>query len=137
MNIDGIENGYVLDHIQPGKSSEISRLLGLDALDCPVAMIKNAHSAKMGRKDIIKIDTSRELNLELVGFASPGATVNVIRGGVRVQKYAAPMPERLENVVFCRNSRCITSAERGLKQIFVLTDPVRREYRCLYCESKM
>lgn len=136
MNIDSIKNGIVIDHITAGRGMEIYRLLNLDALDCSVAIIKNGHSAKMGKKDIIKIDADIELNMDLLGYIDPGVTINIIRGGELVEKRRATLPARLENVLFCKNPRCITTTEQELPHIFTLTDADARVYRCIYCETK-
>ena len=136
MNIDSILNGYVIDHIHAGRSMEIYHYLGLDALDCSVAIIKNAKSQHMGKKDIIKIDQEIPLDLDLLGYIDPGITVNIIRDGKLVEKKKPDMPERVVNVMRCKNPRCITQMERELDQIFVLTDREKQVYRCLYCEAK-
>lgn len=136
MNIDSIQNGIVLDHIQAGASMEIYRLLGLDKLDCSVAIIKNVKSNKQGRKDIIKIDEPIELDLEALGYVDPDITVNVIRDGVRVEKKNLQLPKRLKNILRCKNPRCITTVEAQLPSEFLLSDPDRRTYRCAYCESE-
>ena len=136
MNIDSIHNGIVLDHIKAGKAMEIYRFLGLDALDCSVAIIKNAPSKKQGRKDIIKIDADIPVNLDVIGYVDPGVTVNIIQGGVLVEKKRIDMPETLTNVIFCKNPRCITSVEQELPHIFKLSDRKNKVYRCLYCETK-
>ena len=136
MNIDSIKNGLIIDHIRSGGAMRIYDLLGLGSLDCTVAIIKNAQSGKMGRKDIIKIDTVTDIDLDVLGYVDPGITVNVIRGGELVEKKNLTLPERLENVLRCKNPRCITSVEPGLKQVFFLSDRERKTYRCLYCEAK-
>ena len=136
MNIDSIKNGLVIDHIRSGGAMRIYDLLGLGSLDCTVAIIKNAQSGKMGRKDIIKIDTVTDIDLDVLGYVDPGITVNVIRGGELVEKKNLTLPERLENVLRCKNPRCISSVEPGLKQVFFLSDRERKTYRCLYCEAK-
>lgn len=136
MNIDSIQNGIVLDHIQAGASMEIYRLLGLDKLDCSVAIIKNVKSNKQGRKDIIKIDEPIELDLEVLGYVDPNITVNMIRDGVRVEKKNLKLPRRLKNILRCKNPRCITTAEPQLPAEFLLCDPEKRIYRCAYCESE-
>ena len=136
MNIDSIKNGLVIDHIRSGGAMRIYDLLGLGSLDCTVAIIKNAQSGKMGRKDIIKIDTVTDIDLDVLGYVDPSITVNVIRGGELVEKKNLTLPERLENVLRCKNPRCITSVEPGLKQVFFLSDRERKTYRCLYCEAK-
>ena len=136
MNIDSIHNGIVLDHIQAGKAMEIYRFLGLDALDCSVAIIKNAPSKKQGRKDIIKIDSEMSLDLNILGFIDPQITVNVIKDGELVEKKHLRLPQQIKDVLKCKNPRCITSVEQELPHIFVLTDPKNAVYRCLYCETK-
>ena len=136
MNIDSIHNGIVLDHIKAGKSMEIYKFLNLDALTCSVAIIKNVNSRKMGKKDIIKIDTDLDVDLDLLGFIDPDITVNIIRDGVRVEKKHLTLPERVQGPLRCKNPRCITSIEQELEQIFVLTDPENKVYRCKYCETK-
>ena len=136
MNIDSIKNGYVIDHIKAGKGMEIYNLLQLDLLDCPVAIIKNANSSKMGKKDIIKIDALIELNMDILGYVSPDATVDVIKDEKLVEKKKMSLPEKLTDVIFCKNPRCITTTEQELPHIFHLTDKDECEYRCAYCESK-
>ena len=136
MNIDSIHTGYVIDHIEAGKAMLLYSMLGLDTLDCPVALIKNAPSRKMGRKDIIKIDEAIDLDLNVLGYVDPGVTVDVIRDGVLVEKKSIALPSELKNILFCKNPRCITSTEQELPHIFRLTDPEKRVYRCIYCETK-
>ena len=136
MIIDSIQNGIVIDHISAGKAMELYRILGLDKLDCTVAILKNVTSGKLGRKDIIKIDRILDLDWDVIGYIDPGITVNIIRDGVRVEKRQLRLPERITNVIRCKNPRCITSVEQELPQIFTLTDPETRTYRCLYCETK-
>ena len=136
MNIDSIQNGIVIDHITAGRGMKLYELLGLEKLDCSVAIIKNVHSLKQGKKDIIKIDADIPVNLDVIGYVDPGVTVNVIRDGVLVEKKRIDMPETLVNVIFCKNLRCITSCEQELKHIFKLTDRKNKVYRCLYCETK-
>lgn len=136
MNIDSIINGIVLDHITAGKSMEIYRLLGLEALDCSVAIIKNVHSNRMGKKDIIKIDQVLDMDLNVLGYVDPDITVNIIRDGKTVEKKHVELPQRITGVLKCRNPRCITSTEQELPQIFELRDREHGVYRCLYCEAK-
>ena len=136
MNIDSIQNGIVIDHITAGRGMKLYELLGLEKLDCSVAIIKNVHSQKQGKKDIIKIDADIPVNLDVIGYVDPGVTVNIIHGGVLVEKKRIDMPETLTNVIFCKNPRCITSCEQELKHVFVLTDRRHKVYRCLYCETK-
>ncbi len=137
MNIDSIQNGIVIDHITAGKSMEIYRLLELDKLGCMVAIITNATSQKMGSKDIIKIDDTIELDTEVLGYVDPNITVAIIQNGEIVEKRKLELPRELEGVLRCRNPRCICSTEQELKQIFRLTNPAKREYRCIYCETKV
>ena len=136
MNIDSIQNGIVIDHITAGRGMKLYELLHLEQLDCSVAIIKNVHSEKQGRKDIIKIDADIPVNLDVIGYVDPGVTVNVIRDGVLTEKRRIEMPEMLTNVIFCKNPRCITSCEQELRHVFKLTDRKNKVYRCLYCETK-
>ena len=136
MHIDSIRNGIVLDHIKAGKAMEIYRLLGLDGLDCSVAIIKNAPSKKQGKKDIIKIDSEMDLDLNMLGFIDPQIAVNVIKDGVLVEKKHLTLPRQIRDVLKCKNPRCITSVEQELPHIFALTDEKRAIYRCIYCETK-
>lgn len=136
MNIDAIKNGIVIDHIKAGKAMDIYSLLKLDALECSVAIIKNAASEKMGRKDIIKIDSLLDIDLDALGYIDPNASVNVIKDGVLVEKRHPSIPERLVNVLKCENPRCITSVERDIQHVFKLTDKENHVYRCVYCESR-
>ncbi len=136
MNIDSIKNGIVIDHITAGKGMEIYKLLGLDSLDCSVALIKNVASRKMGKKDIIKIDSDFDVDTDILGFVDPDVTVNIIKDGKTAEKKTIGLPERLTNVLVCKNPRCISVTEQELPQIFKLTDRERRVYRCLYCETK-
>lgn len=136
MKIEEIKNGIVIDHITAGKGEELYKLLGLDKLEIPVAIMKNMNSAKMGKKDIIKIDGDVKLSTDIIGYIDPGATVNIIKEGKTTDKYGVSLPRELKNVISCKNPRCITSCEQELDQIFKLTDEEAREYRCLYCESK-
>ena len=136
MNIDSIKNGYVIDHIKAGMAMEIYRVLKLGKLDCPVAIIKNAASDKMGKKDIIKIDAIIDLDLNALGYIDPDITVNYIKDGALVEKKHLELPERITNVIKCKNPRCITSCEQELDHVFKLADRENRVYRCIYCESK-
>ncbi len=135
MNIDSIQNGIIIDHITAGKGMEIYGLLDLGKLDCMVAVINNAHSVKMGRKDIIKIDSNIELDTDVLGYVDPNITVTIIRDSQIVEKKHLSLPEELEGVLHCRNPRCICSVEQELPQIFRLADREKRTYRCIYCES--
>ena len=136
MNIDSIQNGVVLDHIQAGKSMEIYKHLHLDQLDCSVAIIKNARSGHMERKDIIKIDSPVELDLDVLGYIDPNITVNIIRDGKLVEKKHLELPEKLVNILRCKNPRCITVSEPQLDAIFKLSNRSRHIYRCAYCDTE-
>lgn len=135
LNIDSIQNGIVIDHIQAGKGMRIYELLELDKLDCCVALIKNARSSKLGRKDIIKIEGELSINFDVLGFIDNNITVCTIKNGELVKKENIVLPRRIKNVVKCKNPRCITSTEENLDQIFVLCDEKAHRYRCLYCEQ--
>lgn len=136
MNIDSIRNGIVIDHITAGSGMKLYDLLGLDKLDCSVAIIKNVTSGKMGKKDIIKIDADIPVDLDVIGFVDPGATVNIIKNGELVRKLSIDLPEMLYDVIKCKNPRCITSVEQEIRHIFKLTDKEKKIYRCIYCETK-
>ena len=136
MTVDTIKNGIVIDHITAGLGMKIYSLLKLDDLDCQVALIKNAPSKVMGKKDIIKIDAAIDLKTDVLGYVDPDVTVNIIKDGNIIEKKQIALPEKLENVIKCRNPRCITTTEQELPQVFKLTDKENRVYRCLYCETK-
>ena len=136
MIIDSIQNGIVIDHITAGKSMELYQILGLDQLDCSVALLKNVVSSKLGRKDIIKIDRIIDIDLDAIGYVDPGITVNIIKGGELAKRTHIDLPEEITNVIHCKNPRCITTTEQELPHVFKLTDREKRVYRCIYCESK-
>ena len=136
MNVDSIRNGVVIDHITPGRGMQIYRFLGLDKLTCPIALITNAASRRMGAKDIIKVDIDLPLELDALGYIDPDVTVNIIEDGVLTRKYHPGLPLELVNIVKCKNPRCITTTEQELAHIFRLTDEKKRVYRCIYCESE-
>ena len=136
MIIGQIKDGIVLDHITAGNGMTIYNLLGLSNLDCQVALIQNAESVKMGRKDIIKVDKVIDINVEALGYVDPGVTVNIIRDGKLAKRQSIDIPERIKNVIKCKNPRCITTVEQELDHIFELADRENRVYRCMYCESK-
>ncbi len=136
MNIESIKNGIVIDHIKPGKSMDIYRLLRLESLDCSVALIKNVPSRRMGKKDIVKIDCDLEFDYDVIGYIDSGVTVNVIKDGIIIEKRSAELPMKLTNVIFCKNPRCISQTEQELPHVFTLTDKENGVYRCLYCETK-
>ena len=136
MNIDSIRRGIVLDHIKAGRSMDIYRHLHLDELECSVAIIKNVKSQAMSRKDIIKIDEAIDIDLNVLGYIDPGITVNIIDDGHIVEKKHLELPQRLVNVVKCKNPRCITSVEESLDHVFRLVDDKRRVYRCIYCDAE-
>lgn len=137
LNVGRLNEGFVLDHIEAGKSMSIYHDLKLDKLDCCVAIIKNARSNVMGVKDIIKVECDIEtLDLDILGFIDCDITVNIIKDGEIVEKKELSLPETIENVIKCKNPRCITSIEQELKHVFVLTDKEKKIYRCKYCEEK-
>ena len=137
MNVDEIKNGFVIDHIKAGKGMDIYHFLGLEHIDCPIAIIKNAPSRRLGKKDIIKVDTTNaQIDLSALGYIDPDVTVNVIKDGENVRKYHPELPLEIAKIVKCKNPRCITSTEQELSHVFKLTDPETRTYRCIYCESK-
>lgn len=136
MNIDSIQNGIVIDHIAAGRGMQLYHLLHLDQLECSVAIIKNVHSKKMGRKDIIKVDAAIDVDIDAIGYVDPNATVNIIRDGKLVEKRDICLPEQLVNVIRCKNPRCISTTEQELPQVFMLTDRKKGVYRCRYCETK-
>ena len=136
MNIDSIKRGIVLDHIKAGRSMDIYKHLHLDELECSVAIIKNVKSDAMGRKDIIKIDEDITIDLDVLGYIDPGITVNVIDNGEIVEKKHLELPQKLVNVIRCKNPRCITSVEPGLDQVFRLAYADKRVYRCMYCDAE-
>ncbi|MGI5978379.1 MAG: aspartate carbamoyltransferase regulatory subunit [Oscillospiraceae bacterium] len=135
MTIDSIKNGIVLDHIEAGKSMDIYNILDLSKLDCQVAIIKNAVSKKEGHKDIIKIDSIIDINLDVLGYIDPGITVNIVKDGQIVEKRHLSLPDEVQDVLKCKNPRCITSVEQDLPHIFHLTDRENGVYRCIYCEA--
>ena len=137
MKIGHIENGIVLDHITAGNGMNIYNVLNLGKLDCAVALIKNAESPKMGKKDIIKISTLLDIDLDVLGYLDPGITVNVIRDGEVAEQRTLELPQRVVGVIKCKNPRCITSVEREIVHEAKLTDHVKKIYRCIYCEQKV
>ena len=137
LNVGRIEEGFVLDHIKAGKSMMIYHDLKLDKMDCCVAIIKNARSEKMGRKDIIKIECPIDsIDLDILGFIDHTITVNIVKDGSIVEKKELTLPKEIRNVIKCKNPRCITSVEQELDHVFILADPEKEVYRCQYCEEK-
>ncbi len=137
LNVGKIEEGFVLDHIQAGKSMSIYEHLGLDKMDCTVAIIKNARSKVMGKKDILKVECDiNTLDLDVLAFIDHNITINVIKAGEIVEKRVLSLPKEVKNVIRCHNPRCITSIEQGLPHVFILADEATETYRCKYCEEK-
>ena len=137
LNVGRISEGFVLDHIQAGRSMDIYKYLHLDKLDCCVAIIKNAKSSKMGKKDIMKIECPIDfMDLDILGFIDHNITVNIVQDEKVVDKKCLRLPNEIRNVIKCKNPRCITSIEQELDHVFVLTDPENEIYRCKYCEQK-
>ena len=137
MNIDSIKNGYVIDHISAGHAMKIYDYLKLGDLDCSVAMIMNARSTKLGKKDIIKIDQKVKIDFDVLGYIDPNITINVIENDKKVKKFHPELKNELIDIVKCKNPRCITSVERGLKHICILKDKENAKYRCKYCDSEV
>ena len=137
MNIDGVSTGIVLDHIQAGRSMEIYEYLGLDKLQSCVAVIQNVRSGKYGKKDIIKIDEIIDLNLDVLGYFDPNITVNYIRDGKLLEKKHLALPDKLTDVIRCKNPRCITSCEQEIPHEFVLVDRAKKIYKCVYCDTQV
>jgi aspartate carbamoyltransferase regulatory subunit len=135
LKIDSVEKGLVLDHIQAGKAMEIYKYLNLDKMDCSVAIIKNAKSNKMGKKDIIKVENNINMDLKVLGFIDPNITVNVIDNGEIIRKINLELPEEIDDIVKCKNPRCITSVEQEIVHKFKLTDRNKNIYRCIYCDT--
>ena len=137
LNVGKLNEGVVLDHIAAGKAMDIYKYLKLDKMDCCVAIIKNARSSKMGRKDIIKVECPiDEINLDVLGYIDHTITVNIIKDGEIVEKKVLSLPKRLVNIIHCKNPRCITSIEQGLDHVFFLSDEDQEIYRCIYCEER-
>ena len=137
LTVGSISEGFVLDHIQAGKSMDIYKYLNLDKLDCCVAIIKNAKSNKMGKKDIMKIECPIDfMDLDVLAFIDHNITINIIKDQKIVEKKALRLPKQIKNIIRCRNPRCITSIEQELDQVFILTDTENETYRCKYCEEK-
>lgn len=134
MNIDGVTTGIVLDHIKAGKSMQIYNYLGLDKLDCSVAVVQNVRSSKFGKKDIIKIDDEIELDFEMLGYIDSNITINRVKDGVLTRKDRLELPETLTNIIKCKNPRCITSIEQEITHVFKLADREKKIYRCAYCD---
>lgn len=135
LKIDSVEKGLVIDHIQAGKAMEIYKHLNLDRMDCSVAIIKNAKSNKMGKKDIIKVENNINMDLKVLGFIDPSITINVIDNGEIIRKINLELPEYIDNIAKCKNPRCITSVEQEIVHKFKLTDRTRNIYRCVYCDT--
>ena len=136
MLVNPIKNGIVLDHISAGTGMKLYKVLRLNELECPVAIITNASSVKMGKKDIIKIDGNVELDLDVIGYMDPGVTVNKIEDSAVVERKHLSLPDTISDVIHCKNPRCITSVEQELPHRFKLVDCENKVYRCIYCESK-
>jgi aspartate carbamoyltransferase regulatory subunit len=137
LNVGQLSQGYVLDHIQAGMSLSIYHDLKLDELDCCVAIIRNARSNVMGKKDILKVECDpNSINLDILGFIDHNITINIVRDGKISEKRDLTLPREVKNIIKCKNPRCITSIEQELDQVFLLTDAKKEVYRCKYCEEK-
>ena len=135
LQITSIKNGFMLDHIKAGMGVKIFRYLHLDKLGHQVALIINADSKKMGKKDIIKIENSEEINYTVLGLLSPGITINEVRNEVIVNKIKPELPERIQDILVCENPSCITSQEKYIPHNFRLVDREKGSYKCEYCEQ--
>lgn len=135
MNVDSIKNGIVIDHIMPGKAMQIYETLGLDKIESSVAILMNVPSSKMGKKDIIKIDRSMEIDLDVLGYISPNITVDIVEDSRVVRKTHIDLPEELTDILICKNPRCITSTEQEIPHVFRLTNREKGVYRCIYCDT--
>lgn len=136
MRVDSMKDGMVIDHIACGKAMDIYSMLSLDKLDCAIALLQSVPSKKMGKKDIIKIDRILDINFDALGFISPNITVDIVRGGEVVEKKHIELPEKLTDILVCKNPRCITSVEQDIHHVFRLTDKEKGIYRCIYCDTK-
>ncbi len=136
MRVDSMTNGIVIDHITCGRAMQIYNMLNLETLDCTVAVLRNVPSSKMGKKDIIKIDCDIDIDFDVLGFVSPNITVDIIKDGKVALKKHIDLPEKLTDILICKNPRCITSTEQDIHHIFRLTDKQKGIYRCIYCDTK-
>lgn len=137
VNVDEIQNGFVLDHIQAGRAMAIYHYLNLEDLEYPIAIIRNARSSKMGKKDIIKVEGPLDMvDLDSIAFIDHNITVDIIADGKLVEKRDLKLPEKIINVLHCKNPRCITSVEQEIQHVFVLTDKSKGLYRCQYCDEQ-
>ena len=135
MKIDSIQNGYVIDHITVGNGMKIVKLLGLNDMDCSVAIIKNVKSSRMGRKDIVKIDQEIDIDFSVMGFLDPGVTISIIRNEKCIKKLTLSLPEKVVNIMKCNHLRCVTQIEPEIYHVFLLSNAKKQQYRCLYCET--
>jgi aspartate carbamoyltransferase regulatory subunit len=135
VTINSIKKGIVIDHIRAGAGIKIFNYLGLEKADFTVALIMNAESTKRGKKDIIKIENVIDIDFTVLGFIDPNLTINIIEGEVIKEKIKLKLPKRVENVIKCKNPRCITSVEASVNHIFHLVDEKNGEYRCEYCDE--
>ncbi|MBR1969890.1 MAG: aspartate carbamoyltransferase regulatory subunit [Clostridia bacterium] len=136
MRVDSMKDGMVIDHIACGKAMDIYSMLSLDKLDCAIALLQSVPSKKMGKKDIIKIDRILDINFDALGFISPNITIDIVRGGEVVEKKHIELPEKLTDILVCKNPRCITSVEQDIHHVFRLTNKEKGIYRCIYCDTK-
>jgi len=136
MTIDSIKDGVVIDHIKAGMAMKIFKILNLENYDCQVAVIMNASSKKMGKKDIIKIASDVKIDLDVLGYTDPDITINIIKDGALSEKKHLELPKKIVDVIKCKNPRCITTTEQGISHVFELKDEANRVYRCMYCEAK-
>jgi len=135
LNINKINNGIVIDHIRAGQGIHIFNWLGLDKASYTVAFVVNANSNKMEKKDLIKIDNAITINFDILGLIDPNITVSIIEDQVVAKKIRLQLPEKVENILICKNPRCITSTEKYVSHVFHLENPELQTYRCEYCDE--
>ena len=135
LNIEKIKNGIVIDHIKAGQGIRVFNWLGLDETPYTVAFVVNAVSKQMGKKDVIKIDNTIDINYNLLGLIDPNITVNIIENQAITKKIKLQLPDRVEDVLTCKNPRCITSSEKYIPHVFHLDNHELRLYRCEYCDD--
>lgn len=135
LTVASIEKGIVVDHITAGLGYKLIRYLKIDKATFPIALISNVPSQKYGKKDIIKIQDIIEFDLAKLGLIDPNITISIINGGITTEKVKVQLPEKVEDVIICKNPRCITSIESNIPHKFELVDHYSKTYKCCYCED--
>ncbi|MBO2525170.1 MAG: aspartate carbamoyltransferase regulatory subunit [Bacteroidales bacterium] len=135
LEITSIDKGIVIDHIKAGFGFKVYNYLNLDKAEYNVALITNAYSEKMGKKDIIKINNVIDIDYTFLGLIDPNITVNIIDNGKTVKKVKLEVPQVVRNIIKCKNPRCVTSVEHYFDHVFHLVDKDKRSYRCEYCDD--